>query len=135
MYVYDSLRCKDGELTSHSLCNLFACFVRSPFGVLSWVRLLTVSTFRLNSRDDIRGQLTTDGPATAFNSTSIRMEPLNEAYGSKSNQPGVSITVHRSTSSKFGRDISDEPSTQAFEIPKTVRHLHLLATPRSILIS
>jgi len=90
--------------------------------VLSWVRLLTVSTFRLNSRDYIRDQSTTVNLDYAFNPSSIRIEPLGEAYGSKSRQPGVSVSVHHSssTTSDFGRNKSDHGVEPTFEVPKPV---------------
>jgi hypothetical protein len=139
MYVYNSLSRRDGQLKlSHSLCKLFACHVRKPFGVLSWVRLLTDSTFRLNSRDSIRhrsnndswDRSNTDGQDTAFNSSR-----LNEAYASKSSQRSVSVTVHPSITSDIGRSRSDHDVETTFETPKLVRYLNLLATPRLILIS
>jgi hypothetical protein len=103
--------------------------------VLSWVRLLTISTLRLNSRDYIRDRSTTDNPENAINLSSIRIEASNDAYGSptKSGQPGVSVTVHRSTTLNFGRSKSDHDVEPTFDISKPVRYLHLLATPILIL--
>ncbi len=102
--------------------------------MLYWVRLLTMSTFRLNSRDYVRDRSTTDNPDNAYNLSSIRGEPLSDAYGSKSRQPNVSVSVHRSTTSDFGRNKSDHDVEPTFEVPKPVWNLHLLAIPRLILI-
>src|SRR6266702_1143054 len=79
---------------SYRLCKLFACHVRSPFGALLWVQLLTFSTFKLSS---------------------IRIEPPSEAYGSKSRQTGVSVTVHSSTASDFARSKSDQAYFHSFD--------------------
>ena len=116
MYVCNSLGRREGQLTfSHRLCKLFACHVRS---VLSWVRYLTDSTLRLNSRDYVRGRSAICNTDNALNLSSIRIEPLSDAYVSNSGQAGVAVTVHRSTISNFARNKSDvEP---AFEVPKPV---------------
>jgi hypothetical protein len=101
---------RDGQLTlSRRRCKLFACLVRSLFGVLSWVRLLTVSTFRLNSRDRISGWSNADSQNSAFNSTSIRFESVNKVYEPKPSQRNVSVTVchSSSTTSNFARRKSD----------------------------
>jgi hypothetical protein len=117
---------RDGKLTSsHSLCKLFACYASSPFGVLSCVRPLTVSAFRLNSREYLRGRATTEYLS------SIKIESLSESLGSKARQP----SVHNSTTTDFGRNQSDhdvEPST--FDNRKTVCSKPLLATPRLIYV-
>ena len=94
--------------------------------MLSWVRLLTVSMLRLNSRDYIRNWSTTDDhPENATKLSSIRIEPSRDAYGSKA---GVSATVHWSTAMDFGRNKSDPDEEPAFDVTKPVRYLHLLAT-------
>jgi|SRR6266702_2872732 len=118
MYAYNDLRGRDDQLTlSHRLCKLFACLVRRPFGVLSWVQLLTVSAFRLNSRDYIRGRSSADNPENVLNLSSVRFEQPSEAYGS---QTGVSVTVHHSTASGFARSKSDHNVEPTFEVPKLV---------------
>ena len=123
---------REGQLTfSHRLCKLFACHVR---GVLSWVRYLTVSTLRLNSRDYVRDRSANSNQDNALNLSSLRIEPSSDPYGSKSGQAGVAVTVHRSTTLNFARNKSDLDAEPAFEVPKSVRSLRLLATPRSILI-
>jgi hypothetical protein len=103
--------------------------------VLSRFRRLTVSTLRLNSRDYLSDRPTTN-PDTAYNLSSIRIEPLSEAYMSKSGQPGVSVTVHHSTTSNYGLDKSDLDGETLGEttskIRKPVRSLHLFVTPRLI---
>ncbi|KAH9176664.1 hypothetical protein EDB89DRAFT_86589 [Lactarius sanguifluus] len=71
----------------------------------------------LNSRDHIRDR-STDNPNNAFNLTSIRIEPPSETGRSKSSQPGVSVTVQRSTTSNFGLNKSDHGVEPAFEVPK-----------------
>ena len=96
--------------------------------------LLTKSTFRLNTRDYVRDRSTSGNPENAYNLTSIRLEPPKEAHGSKSKQPGVTVTVHRSTTTDFTRSKSDHIVVPTFEDPKPVRYLHLLATHRLILI-
>ncbi|KAH9040047.1 hypothetical protein EDB85DRAFT_2140687 [Lactarius pseudohatsudake] len=72
----------------------------------------------LNSRDHIRDRSTADNPDNAFNLTSIRIEPPSETYGSKSSQPGVSVTIQRSTTSDFGLNKSDHGVEPTFEVPK-----------------
>ncbi|KAF8259061.1 hypothetical protein EI94DRAFT_1053997 [Lactarius quietus] len=56
----------------------------------------------------------------AYNLSSIRLEPPNEAYGSKSRQAGVTVTVHHSTASDFVRSKSDHTKGTTFEDPKPV---------------
>jgi hypothetical protein len=90
--------------------------------VLSCVRVLTVSTFRLNSRDYVRDRSTTDNPENAINLSSLRIDPLSEAYRSKSGQTGggVTVTVHHSAKSDFGREKNDLDVEPDYEIRKTV---------------
>ena len=78
---------------------------------------MTVSADRLNGRDYVRDRSTTDNPENAINLSSIRVEPLNEAYESKSSQSG---TVHRSTTLEFGRNNSNHGLEATFEIRKAV---------------
>ena len=98
--------------------------------MFSWVRHLTVSTPRLNSRDYVRDRLAnaSDGiPDNAFNLSSIRIEPLSDAHGSETGQPDVSVTVHSSTGLNFGgRNKSDYNVEPTFEVPKPVRYLHFV---------
>jgi hypothetical protein len=119
MHVYNSHRRGDDQLIlSHRLYKLYARHVSSPFSVLSWVLLLTVSAVRLNSRDYVRDRRSnTDNPENAIHLSSIRIEPLSEAYESKSRQPG---TVHHSTTLNFGRNKSDHDLGATFEIQKAV---------------
>ena len=105
---------------SYRLCKLLASHVRSPFCVLSWVRLLTVSAFRLNTRDYVRDRSTTDNPDNAYNLSSIRIDPQSDAYGSKSRRTGVSVTVHHSTASDFARSKSDQDVGPTLEVPSSV---------------
>ena len=127
-----SIGLRKGQLTfSHRLCKLFACHVRR---VSSWVRYLTVSTLRLNSRDYVRDRSTNSNQDHALNLSSIRIEPPSDTYGSKPRQAGVSVTVHRSTTLNFARNKSGHDVDPDFEVPNSVRSLRLLATPRSILI-
>ncbi|KAH9045090.1 hypothetical protein EDB84DRAFT_1558825 [Lactarius hengduanensis] len=72
----------------------------------------------LNSRDHVRDRSTTDNPNNAFNLTSIRIEPPIETGGFKSSQPGVSVTIQRSTTSNFGLNKSDHGAEPTFEVPK-----------------
>jgi len=69
----------------------------------------------LNSRDYVRDRSTTDNPDHAINLSSIRMDPLSEAYQSKSRQPG---TVNHSTTLDFGQNKSDHDLEVTFEIRK-----------------
>ncbi|KAH8995616.1 hypothetical protein EDB92DRAFT_147644 [Lactarius akahatsu] len=71
----------------------------------------------LNCRDHVRDR-STDNPNGAFNLTSIRIEPPSETGGSKSSQPGVSVTIQRSTTSNFGLNKSDHGVEPTFEVPK-----------------
>ena len=102
--------------------------------MLSWVRPLTVSTLRLNSRNYVRDRSTTDNPENAVNLSTIRIEPSGDDHKLRSGQPGVSVTVHRSTRFDFGRSISDHDEEPTFDVAKPVRYLHLLVTPILILI-
>ena len=86
------------------LYQLFACNASSPFGVLSCVRPLTVSAFRLNSREYLRDRSNTEYLEKTFKLSSIRIEPLSEALGSKARQPSVSISVHHSTTTDLRRN-------------------------------
>jgi len=56
----------------------------------------------LNSRDYIRDRSTTDNLESTFKLSSIRIKPLSEAR-----QPSVSINVHHSTITDYGRNPSD----------------------------
>jgi hypothetical protein len=87
---------------SDRLYELFLCYVRGPSGVLSWVRLLIKSTSRLNSRDYVRDRSTTGNPDNAYKTYNLSsLEPASDAYGTKSRQPTVTVTVHRSATSDF----------------------------------
>ena len=90
--------------------------------MLLWVRLLTVCTFRLNSRDRIRDRsnIGTDSPVAAFNVSSIRIEPLNEFYRSEPSQRGVSVTLHRPNTSNFEGRKSEHDVETTFGILKLV---------------
>ena len=118
----------------HRLCKLFACHVRDLFGFFWCVQLLTVSTLRLNSRDYVRNRSTNDDPESSFNLSSMRIDASSEAYESKARQAGVSVTVHRSTTSNFARNKSHHDIEPAFEVPKPVTILAPTSVPRSILI-
>jgi hypothetical protein len=90
------------------------------------------STFRLNTRNYVRDRSTTDNPDKAYNSynlSSIRIGPQSEASGSKSRQPAVTVTVHRSTTSDVTRSKSGQSIAPDFEDSKPVRYLRLLETP------
>jgi hypothetical protein len=132
MYAFNGLGNMDNPLTfTDRLCKLFACHVR---GVLLWVRHLTVSTLRLNSRDYVRNRPTTANLGNSLNLSSIRIEPSSEAHESKSGQAGVSDTVHCSATLNFAWNKSDNDVGPTFEGSKPVRPLCLLAAPGSILI-
>ncbi|KAF8270643.1 hypothetical protein EI94DRAFT_1722189 [Lactarius quietus] len=75
----------------------------------------------LNSRNHIRDRSTTDNPDNAYTLSSIRIEPLTDGYGRKSRQPGpgVSVTVHHSTTADFGGDKSDHDGEPTFDIQKS----------------
>jgi len=75
----------------------------------------------LNSRNHIRDRSTTDNPDNAYTLSSIRIEPLTDGYGRKSKQPGpgVSVTVHHSTTGDFGGDRSDHDGEPTFDIQKS----------------
>ena len=92
---------------------------------------LTVSAFRLNSRAYLRDRSTTEYLESTFKLSSIRIEPLSQALGSKARQPSVaSINVHNSTTTDFGRHISGHDAEPNFDNRETVCSKHLLATPR-----
>ncbi|KAF8272840.1 hypothetical protein EI94DRAFT_1826692 [Lactarius quietus] len=77
----------------------------------------------LNSRDYVRDRPMTN-PDTPYNLSSLRIEPMSETYMSKAGQPGVSVMVHRSTTSDFGRNKSDHDgettSTLAIRKPPSI---------------
>ena len=103
--------------------------------MLSCVRLLTVSAFRLNSRDYLRDRSTDEYLENTFKLSSIRTEPLSDALGSKARQPSVFINVHNSTTMDSGRHISGhdvERLEPSFDNRETVCFKHLLAIPRLI---
>jgi hypothetical protein len=81
---------------------------------------MTVSTFRLNSRNHICDRSTTDNPDNAYALSSFRIEPLGEGHGCKPRQTGVSVTVHHSTSADFGRNKSDHDREPTFDAHKAV---------------
>ena len=81
---------------------------------------LTISTFRLNSRDYVRNRLTTDSTDNAFSPSPIRIDTPSEAHG------GVSVTLHCSTASEFTRSKSEYDVGLTSEVPNLVRYLHLL---------
>ena len=61
-------------------------------------KLLTVSSFRLNSRNYNRGlSSSTTNLDNAFHLSSIRFEPQIEAAKSKSSQTATSVIANRST--------------------------------------
>ena len=87
-----------------------------------WVRYLTHSTLRLNSRDSLR-----DRPPVSWsnhddevNLSSFRIEQLNNAYGTKSEPSGVSVIVPRPTTANFARNKPDNDVEPTFEVPKLV---------------
>jgi hypothetical protein len=117
MYVHDRLRRRDRRLILyHRLCELFACYVRSLFGIVDSTSDYP-HTSRLNSRDhSLSRDHTTishsvDTPNSAFKLSSIRV-----------NQ-GVSVSMHHQTTSQFGRSKSGHDEGPTFEIPKSVRYL------------
>jgi len=71
----------------------------------------------LNSRDYLRDKPMTN-PDTGYNLSSIRIEQMSEAYLSKSGQSGVSVTVHRTTTSDLGRNKSDHDGETTFKVQK-----------------
>ena len=88
---------------SYRLYELFSCLVRSPFGVLSWIWLLTEPTFRLNTRNYVRDRSNANKAFNSFDLSSIRIESPSEAYWHKSRQPGITVTVHRSAMSDLAQ--------------------------------
>jgi len=71
----------------------------------------------LNSRKSVLDRSATDNPDNAFHLSSIRLEPLDEVYEPKSEQPDVSVTAHRSATLNFGRGSSHDVEP-IFEISK-----------------
>ena len=108
---------------SNRLCKLYACYVSRMSCESMWRVIvgLTISTFRLNSRNYVRNRSTTDSPDNAFSLSSIRIDTPSEAHG------GVSVTLHRSTASEFTRSKSEYDVRLTSEVPNLVRYLHLLA--------
>ncbi|KAN0127345.1 hypothetical protein V8E53_014869 [Lactarius tabidus] len=101
-------------------------FTVSPTS-LTWLSLFWAMTkcqinsllAMLNSRDFISDRPTINAD-TGYSLSSLRIEPQSEAYMSKSGQPGVSVTVHRSTTSNYGLDKSDHDGETTFKIRKPV---------------
>ena len=91
---------------------------------------LIVSAFRLNSREYLRDRSTTEYLESTFKLSSIRIEPLSEALGSKARQPSVSINVRNSTTTELRRNQSGHDVEPTFDNRETVCSKHLLATPR-----
>ena len=113
---------------SNRLCKLYACYVsRMPCeSIWSVIVSLNISAFRLNSRDYVRNRFTPDRPDNPFGLSSIRIDAPREPHGAKSRQPGVSVTVHRSTASEFALRKSDNNVAPTSIVPNLVRYLHLL---------
>jgi len=72
----------------------------------------------LNSRDYVRNRSTTDNRDSAHNVSSLRIGSSSEAYGSQSRQPGITVTVHRSSGSDFERRKSEHAIGPIFEDSK-----------------
>ncbi|KAN0135331.1 hypothetical protein V8E53_006896 [Lactarius tabidus] len=71
----------------------------------------------LNTRDYVRNRSTTDNQESAYNLSSIRLEQSK----SQSGQPGVAVTVHRSTTSDFAETKSGHVTgPRTLEDPKPV---------------
>ncbi|KAH8995617.1 hypothetical protein EDB92DRAFT_2102046 [Lactarius akahatsu] len=116
-----------GLLTSVLAGAMTISFIVSPSSLVSlafyWAmsKCYTNSLLAmLNCRDHVRDRSTADNPDNAFNLSSIRIEPPSETYGSKSGQPGVSVTIQRSTTSDLGRNKSDHGVEPTFKVPKQV---------------
>ena len=86
-----------------------------------WVQLLTVPSFRLNSRDYIRAPAPPSKADHARNLTSIRFEPRSEVHGSKSDPSTSSLSpdVTRSNASDLVAEDNDVGLTFAMP-PKPV---------------
>jgi len=118
------------SISTTLLTNVFNIAVTISFMVspssLIWLAFFWTATkcyvnsflAMLNSRNYVLDRSATDNLDNAFHLSSIRIEPLYEVYGSKSGQPGVSVTVHRSTTSNFGRNISNHDVEPIFENSK-----------------
>ena len=94
----------------------------NPFGVIVG---LTISTFRLNSRNFISDRLT-DNTDNAFNLSSIRIAAPRDAQA-ESRQSDVSVTLHRSTTPEFARRKSDNNVATTSIVQHLVRYVHVLA--------
>ncbi|KAF8261545.1 hypothetical protein EI94DRAFT_1833265 [Lactarius quietus] len=116
-----------GVLLSTLGIAMTICFAVAPSSMI-WIAFFWVGSkcyinsllAMLNTRDYIRDRSITDNQDNAYNLSSIRLEPPNEAYGSKSRQAGVTVTVHHSTASDFVRSKSDHTKGTTFEDPKPV---------------
>jgi hypothetical protein len=71
----------------------------------------------LNSRDHLR-----DRPPASWsnheNGVNMSSFRVDNTYGTKSGPAGVSVTVHRSTTSNFARNKADHDAEPTFEVPK-----------------
>lgn len=83
-----------------------------------WVQLLTVPSYRLNSRDYIRLPAPAGRTENSRQLTSIRFEPRTDAQGSK-NTTGTSVSadVTRSTASDFVESKPSHDVGLAFAVP------------------
>jgi len=99
-------------VSSSSLIWLAFYWVMSKLHVNSLLAML-------NGRDYVRDRSVSSNQDKALNLSSIRIEPPGGAYGSKSGQAGVSVTVHRSTTLDLSRNKSSRDIQSAFEVPKS----------------
>jgi len=113
-----------GLLTSLLAVAMIISFVASQTSMI-WLSIFWVMSkcyvnsllATLNSRDFVRDRSFNSNQENALNLSSIRIEPSNDAFGTKSGQAGVSVTVHRSTTLNFARNKSDheDASTTPFQ--------------------
>jgi len=92
---------------SSSLSSLAVLWVLSKCYVNSLLAML-------NSRDYVRDRSTTDNQENAYHLSSIRIAPQSEVHGTKSGQPGVSVSVHHTTKTDFGGNKSDNDGEPTF---------------------
>jgi len=112
-----------GLVTSMLGVAMFISFLSAP-ATLFWLAIFWVTAkcyvnsllAMLNSRDYVRDRSTHEYPENAFNLSSIRMDATSEAYGAKSKQTGVSVTVHRTTASDF-RQSKPDHNVRSTQVP------------------
>jgi hypothetical protein len=104
---------------SYRLCEFFPCYVRTPFS-FKWV--LTSIIFRLNSRDDLRRERSSDNHSLSLHIMSAQQDRTSRM--SKTWSAPVSVTVHKTTTTDLAK------SEHSSELDKSVGVSHTVVALR-----